>query len=172
MSEQDDKHREVRGYERMLEYLREGLAEARAETGPRLRRALEGAREQLVELGELSREEADRVADCLRRDLEEAADYTARTERDLSDWLRMDIQLMESWLWDQFSSVADQTRLEWQQFQEGLGAASTYHSGEIAGPGTLICRGCGEELRFPNAGHIPPCPSCDANEFTRPTSSD
>jgi hypothetical protein len=173
MSEHEpDKHREVRGYERMLEQLRHQLTDWRAETGPRLRHALASARDHLVELGELSREEADRVADWLRRDVEEAADYTAKTQRDLSDWFRMDLQLIESWLWDKFSSVADETRLDWQRFQASVDEAAHYHTGEIAGPGTLICRACGETLQFVRTGHIPPCPHCRESVFRRPTSGD
>lgn len=170
MSDDNDKHREVRGYERMLERLRHSLNDAGEETGPRLRRGLARARAELVELGELGHEEADRIADWLRRDLEEAAAYTARTERDLGDWFRMDLQLIESWLWDHFRRVADDTRLEWQQFEADVAERSTYHTGEIAGPGTIICQACGEELRFAHAGHIPPCPSCHGSVFARPSS--
>lgn len=173
MSEHEpDKHREVRGYERMLEQLRDRLTDWRDAAGPRLREALNAAREQLVELGELSHEEADRIADWLRRDIEEAADYTAKTERDIGDWFRMDLQLIESWLWDQFSSVADATRLDWQRFQQSLAQGAAYHTGEIAGPGTLICQACGESLKFMRAGHIPPCPNCRETVFNRPTTDD
>jgi polyhydroxyalkanoate synthesis regulator phasin len=164
----DDREREARGYERMLEQLRESFDYWRHETGPRLGETLNNARESLIEFGELTREEADRVAEALRRDLEEAVDYTARTERDVGDWLRMDTQLIESWLWDKFSAVVDQSRVDWLRFQQALNQANTYRSGELTGPGTLICRGCGESLQFARAGHIPPCPSCRGSAFTRP----
>lgn len=170
--EQDNKHREISGYERMLDHLRHTLADWRDESGPRVRQALASARERVVELGELTGEEADRIAEWLQRDLEEAADYTARTERDLSDWLRMDLTLIESWLWDRFSAVADRTRLEWLELDEALSSPNSYHTGEIAGPGSLTCSACGETLQFRHAGHIPPCPSCRGSEFTRATTAD
>ncbi|MCS4505000.1 hypothetical protein KBTX_01547 [wastewater metagenome] len=164
----DDKHeRELRGYERMLERLRDRLDTAEKELGPHVREALEHARDRAVELGELTREEADRVAEWLRRDLEEAADYTARNNRDLSAWLHMDVQLIENWLLDRFTSVADRTRLEWLEFQQFLERASEYHTGEIAGPGRLRCQACGEHLTFTRPGHIPPCPKCRGTVFVR-----
>ncbi len=169
-SNQDDKHREVHGYERMLAQLREAITKWRDDASPRLHYALTSARDHVVEMGELSREEAERVADWLRRDIEEAADYTARSESDLSDWLQMDRQLIESWLWDQFSAVADETRLEWKPLAPTDSEPAAYHTGEIAGPGTLICRNCGETLQFQRAGHIPPCPQCHGSVFTRPIS--
>ncbi|WP_435104787.1 zinc ribbon-containing protein [Arhodomonas sp. AD133] len=163
----EQRDREIQGYERMLERLRDRLESAEREFTPRVREALEHARDRAVELGELTREEADRVATSLRRDLEDAADYTARHDTDLNAWLRMDVQLVENWLWDQFSSVADRTRLEWLQFQQWLERAAEYHTGEIAGPGALHCTDCGETLTFTKAGHIPPCPKCRGTVYRR-----
>ncbi|WP_440995969.1 zinc ribbon-containing protein [Arhodomonas sp. SL1] len=166
MSE-DPQERERRGYETMLGRLRERLEEAEHGFGPRVREALEHAREQAVELGELTREEADRIASWLRRDLEEAADFTARTDRDLNSWLHMDVQLIENWILDRFTSVADRQRLEWLEFEQFLERASEYHTGEIAGPGRLRCRNCGETLTFTRPGHIPPCPKCHGTVYSR-----
>jgi len=168
---EQDSHetREVRGYERMLDQVRHAFSEFGDDVRPRLRYAVERARERMVELGELSREEADRIAGWLRRDIEEAADYSAKTDEDLNAWLHMDIQLVENWIWDRFSSVADQTRLDWIRFQEGLQRASEYRTGEVAGPGTLACQSCGETMHFTRAGHIPPCPKCNGTVFVRPS---
>lgn len=167
MSDSDQDDRQVRGYERMLDRLRHRLEETEQAMGDNLREALEHARDRAVELGELTREEADKVAAWLRRDIDEAAQYTAHTQRNLADWLHMDLQLVESWIWDRFASVADRTRLEWLQLQRELGEAATYHTGEIAAPGALACRQCGEVLHFERAGHIPPCPRCRGTEFER-----
>lgn len=164
-----DREREVRGYERMLDRLREAIGEFEADVTPRFRYALERARERAVELGELSREEADRVSEWLRRDIEEAADWASRNDETLGAWLRMDIALVESWLWDRFSSVADQTRLDWLRLQESLAANAEYHTGEVTGPGALHCAACGETLHFRKVGHIPPCPKCSKTVFKRGT---
>jgi len=168
MSDTEEKRqREVHGYERMLERLRDRLESTGERVGNSVREALDTARETSVELGELTRDEADRVAQWLQRDLEDAAAYVEKARGTYSDWLYMDLQLVENWIWDRFSSVADQTRLEWQAFNRELTAASRYHTGEITGPGVLECRECGERLHFARAGHIPPCPRCHGSRFER-----
>lgn len=167
MSE-DDKDRELRGYEKMLDRLRHSLTDWEADVGPRLNAAVERARENAVEFGELTRDEAEKIAAWVRRDIEEAADYSSRTGREISAWLAMDSRLVESWIWDRFASVADQTRLDWLRFQESLTAAAEYHTGEIAGPGVLTCTGCEEALHFTRPGRIPPCPRCQGSVFRRP----
>ena len=43
--------------------------------------------------------------------------------------------------------------------------APEYRTGEITGPGTLLCSECGEQLHFHRPGHIPPCPKCRSNSI-------
>ncbi len=167
-----DQDHHVRGYERMLDRLRAFMEQAGEQGRTRLRDALEAARDKTVELGELTREEADRIAGYLQRDVEEAAQYSATTDDDLSGWLQMDLQLVENWVWDRFASVADRTRLEWIELQHQLQRAAEYHTGEIAGPGALVCDGCGETLQYSKPGRIPPCPRCHGTVYRRPVSAD
>jgi len=129
--------------------------------------ALKHAGEKAVELGELTGDEAEKVADWVRRDAHEAGDYLASTGRDMRDWLHMDMELIELKLLDLMTSVADQTKLELLNLEERAKHVGEYHSGEIAGPGTLECKECGELLHFAKAGHIPPCPKCRHTVFTR-----
>jgi len=158
---------EIHGYERMLERLRERLGSTSQAVEQGFHEALEAARERSVSLGELTRDEADRVAGWLQRDLEDAAAYVDEARGSYADWLHMDLQLVENWIWDRFSSVADQTRLQWQALNRQLQAAARYHTGEVTGPGTLVCRDCGEVLHFKRTGHIPPCPKCHGSRFER-----
>ena len=163
-----DRDHQVRGYERMLDRLRAFMDQAGEQGRTRLREALEAAKERTVELGELTREEADRIAGYLQRDVEEAAQYSAATDDDLRGWLQMDLQLVENWVWDRFASVADRTRLEWIELQRQLQRAAEYHTGEITGPGVLVCDACGETLSYGKPGRIPPCPKCHASVYRRP----
>jgi predicted RNA-binding Zn-ribbon protein involved in translation (DUF1610 family) len=158
---------EVHGYERMLERLRERLERTGDAVGHGFHDALDAVRERSVALGELSREEADRVSAWLQRDLEDAADYVEKAQGTYADWLHMDLQLVENWIWDRFASVADQTRLQWQALNRELMAAARYHTGEVTGPGALVCRDCGEVLHFKRTAHIPPCPKCHGSRFER-----
>ncbi|NKN32738.1 zinc ribbon-containing protein [Marichromatium bheemlicum] len=176
MSDQDKTPKDdrlVRAYERMLEDAHEAIEQAQNETAPRLREVLDKTRDNLVELGELSREEAQRVADYIRRDLEEAAGFVAETGQDIRDWWRFDLELMEQRLFEAFTQVADQTRLQLAQIAETARRMSLYQAGEITGPGTLVCDKCGAETHFVKAGRIPPCAECGATAFRRnPTGRD
>jgi len=172
-SHQDDR-RQLQGYEKMLERVTDLLQEAGDQARPRLRDSLHRARERAVELGELTREEAERIGDYIRRDVEDAASYLTRqdTDDDLAGWFRMDMALLEGWLLDRFTSVADRTRVEWQELQQDLERATHWGTGEITGPGQLRCTGCGKIMQFRKTGHIPPCPACKGTDFQRVTAED
>jgi len=171
----DDKNRrQLKGYEKMLERVTDLLEEAGEQARPRLRDALEKARKRAVELGELSSEEASRIREYIQRDIEDAAHYLSRddTDDDLRGWFRMDLALIENWLLDRFTSVADRTRLELHALQQDLARSALWHTGEISGPGELRCTACGKVLRFTEAGHVPPCPACRGTDFQRLTRED
>lgn len=161
----------TKAYERMLGQVHEALEYAEEQTEPRLRRLLDEMRDRAVEWGELTREEADRVAGYLERDLHDAANYLAQTGEDLRAWWRFDLAQVEERLMEMFTSVADQTRLQWEQWAEQVWVASHYRSGEISGLGTLRCASCGEDLSFPQPGEIPPCPKCGGTLFERPSTA-
>ncbi|MDN3517319.1 zinc ribbon-containing protein [Aquisalimonas lutea] len=170
--EQDPKERRQReGYEKMLQRVTEALEEAGEEARPRLRQALDWARQKAVELEELTSEEAERISEYLRRDVEDAARFLDRDSRDedLRGWFRMDMQFIGSWLYDRFSMAADRTRLELLELNRQWQEAGTYHTGELTGPGELRCLGCGKAMHFRQAGHIPPCPACRETRFERVT---
>ncbi|WP_295388004.1 zinc ribbon-containing protein [uncultured Thiodictyon sp.] len=157
----------VDAYEELLKRTRETLATATEETTPRFRELLEKARDNMVELGELSREEANKVSDYLRRDVEDAASYIAETGQDIHDWWRFDLQLIEQRMLDMFSLVADQTSLQLAQFAETARRLTLYQAGEITGPGTLVCDRCGAKTHFVKTGRIPPCADCGGTAFKR-----
>lgn len=158
----------VSAYNRMMARVKETLSHARTGTGPKLRQAVEKAQDKAVELGELSREEAEKIGDYLRRDLSDAADFlTEQSETEFAEWLRFDIDLIEAELLDLFLSAADQGKLDMLNFEESLAEHEEYHTGEITGPGTLICEACGEHVHFHQPGLIPPCPKCGGRDYQR-----
>ncbi|WPL16518.1 hypothetical protein Thiowin_01476 [Thiorhodovibrio winogradskyi] len=159
----------VDAYERMLERTRERL-DAAEDATPKLRDWLEKARDHMVELGELTREEANRVAEYIERDIEDAAHYLVDTGEELKTWWRFDLELIEERLLEVFTSVADQTSLQLQAWAERAEQARTqrrYHSGEITGPGTLVCNHCGARVHFQRATRISDCAECQGKEFRR-----
>ncbi len=154
-------------YERMLQRTRQFLVETGRELKPTVSKALESAREQATHLGELTREEAEIMGDYLRRDLHDAAEYLAGERGDLRDWLRFDLHLVEERILEAFALAANTTKLELEQLAERAQKFGEWRTGEITGPGTLICKDCGEELHFHKTGRIPPCPKCKATRYRR-----
>lgn len=166
-SKQDPTDKLVHAYEQMLKQTHETIETAQKESVPRFREMLEKARDNMVELGELTREEADKVSQFIKRDIEDAASYIADTGQELRDWWRFDLQLMEQRMMDMFTRVADQTSLQLAQWAETARQMSLYQAGEITGPGTLVCDKCGAETHFVKAGRIPACADCGGTRFRR-----
>lgn len=167
MSDQEPKNRLANAYERMLERVQGFIQEVEHETGPALKHALERARDTATELGELTRDEAERVAYYLRRDLEDAGKHLKDSGEELGSWLRFDATLIERSLAVLFLQAADRTRVELEQLQMEAEAVGEWHSGEITGPGTLLCKNCGYELVMHRATPIPPCPRCGGTDYRR-----
>ncbi len=163
----DPVERLVGAYERMLERVDEMLDQAEKRTLPTLKRSIEQAREKAVELNELTREEAERIGEFLERDMHAAADYLSETGEEFRNWFSFDLELIENRLLEMFANVADRTRVELDALAERAREAVYYHTGEITGPGTLICTECGKVLHFHKSGHIPPCSKCHATSFKR-----
>ncbi|RDH91582.1 MAG: hypothetical protein DIZ77_03320 [endosymbiont of Seepiophila jonesi] len=170
MTDPDNKNpldRLTDAYEDILEHVHDAIESAKENTIPGLKDYFDDAKEKVVELGELSREEADKVAGYVERDVKDAAHYLIETGEQLSEWWHFDVQQVEDRMIEMFSRVADQTKLELNKIAERAKEASRYHTGEVTGPGTLICSSCGKEMHFKKTGHIPPCSGCHGTEFRR-----
>jgi len=157
----------VDAYEHMVKRTHETIEHAEKETVPAFRDLLHKTRDNMVELGELTREEANKVAEYVERDIKDAATYIADTGEDLRKWWRFDLDLMEQRMLDAFSHVADQTSLQLRNWAEQARQADLYHTGEVTGPGALVCDACGAEMHMHKTGRIPPCPKCHATGFKR-----
>ncbi len=166
-NKQDAIDRLAAAYEKMLDRVHDVVEKTEETTIPVLKKNIERAREKAIELGELTREEAEKIATYVERDIQDAAGFLAKNGEEFRTWLRFDLELIEDRLLEMFASVADQTRVELEALAQRARQASLYHTGEITGPGTLMCSGCKKELHFHKAGHIPPCPACHGTEYRR-----
>ena len=166
-SPKTEEQKHVHGYNRMLERVKEFIADAKEELTPKLTHAMEAAKEKASELGELTREESEQIADYLKRDIHDAAEYMSNEGAEMGDWLRFDVQLVEAKLLDWMSQAVDTTKLELDQLAERAQQENIWMSGEITGPGTLKCMKCGHELQFEETTQIPPCPQCNKHRFKR-----
>lgn len=153
-------------YEKLLLLSMKEAKLVKEKTGPLLHKIIDSTSEKLSELGELTDIEAAKISEYLKRDLKEAANYMAENGDDFKKWLAIDTELIESYLFDHFKQAADQTTIELAQLKAAAESAE-YHTGEITGPGVLMCDECGENLHFHKAGHIPPCAKCQGTNFHR-----
>ncbi len=157
-------------YEKLLLLSMKEAKLVKEKTGPALHRIIDSASEKLSELEELTKEQSEKLAEYLKRDLTEAANFMADTSsdnpRDFKEWLAIDTELIEDFLLDHMMQAADQTTVELARLKNAAENAE-YHTGEITGPGVLICDHCGESLHFNKAGHIPPCSRCHETQFHR-----
>ncbi|GMR06803.1 MAG: zinc ribbon-containing protein [Gammaproteobacteria bacterium] len=154
-------------YETMLKRSTTEFRKLEKKTGPALHSLIDSAKEKAIELEELTEEEAANLAEYLKRDLSDAAIYTSEQGKELKDWLGFEDSLLAVELLDMFLQAADPTTVEMNEFNLELMANAIYKTGEVTGPGALVCDGCGEVLHFHNAGRIPPCPKCHKTSYHR-----
>lgn len=153
-------------YEMLLDKTIEEAHTAKEKSGPALHKLIDEITQKSSDVNELAGEETVKIGKYLKRDLLDAATYLEKTGKELKDWLGFDLTYLEDRLRDNFSQAADQTTVELLKLKQEAEAAG-YHTGEITGPGTLICDQCGEILHFHKAGHIPPCPRCKGSRYHR-----
>ncbi len=153
-------------YELLLEKTLEEFDRGRQhDRTPDLHQAIDQAA-QSSDVQALAGEHAEPLAEALKKDLHAAARYLHDTGKELKDWFGFDVLLLEDRLADLFAKGADQTTVELLKLKQQA-ALAPYHTGEITGPGTLVCDACGEVLHFHRAGHVPPCPRCKGTVFHR-----
>ena len=154
-------------YEKMYERTAENLHTAEEKSGSLLHKLIDEAKDKAVELKELSEDDAAKLADWLKRDLDDTVNYLSETGLELKDWLGFETTLLESAVLDLMLKAADKTTVELLTMKDYARQPHAYHTGEITGPGTLVCDQCSEKLHFHGAGKIPPCPKCHATTFHR-----
>lgn len=157
----------IAAYDNMMARIAKLLDTAEQQALPVLQKNIEKATQQAIELKEVTQEEAEKLSYYIRRDLQDAAEYLEQTGDELSTWLSFDLELVEDRLLEVFSKVADKTRLELAQLEAQAKRSEEYHTGEITGIGTLVCRSCDTFVHFKKTGRIPPCPKCHQTVFVR-----
>jgi hypothetical protein len=159
----------VDAYNRMMARIREAIETADADAVPSLQKAIDMARQQAIHLGEITQEEAEAIGNYIKRDVNDAAEYLMETSHAFSEWLMLDIEIIEQKILELFLSVADKTRVELEQLSHPHCdvVVHEYHSGEITGPGTLLCANCNQRVQFHTTRRIPPCPKCHHTIYKR-----
>ncbi len=154
-------------YENMYEHVADNLHKAKDKTGPLINKLIDEAKDKAIDIEDIAEEDAEKLAVWLRRDLDDAINYLSETEYALKDWLGFETSVLKNAMIHALLETADKTTLALLRMKDNAHEPYDYHTGEIAGFGTLICDECGERLHFHKAGHIPPCPKCHKTNFHR-----
>ena len=154
-------------YETMYEHVAENLHKAKDKTGPLIHQLVDEAKEKAKEIEQVTEEDAEKLGAWLKRDLDDVISYLSETEHAVKDWLGFETSLIKNAVIRMMLEAADKTTVELLRMKENAHKPYDYHTGEIAGFGTLICDECGEKLHFHKAGRIPPCPKCHKTRFHR-----
>ncbi|MBL4712416.1 MAG: zinc ribbon-containing protein [Gammaproteobacteria bacterium] len=154
-------------YEMMHDRDARQLKDAKKHTGPLLHTFIDEARKKAVELDELTEHDAEKLTQWLKRDLDDAISHIAETDDKLIDWLGFETTRIESALLYLLLETADKTTVELLRLKDVAKRPYAYYTGEITGPGTLVCDQCEEKVIFLKAGHIPSCPTCHQTSFHR-----
>jgi hypothetical protein len=154
-------------YETMYEHVAANLHKAKDKGGPLLHDLIDEAKEKAKDIEEVTEEDAEKLTAWLKRDLDEVTSYLSETEQSLKEWLGFETALVKNEMIRLLLETADKTTVQLLRMKDNARKPYLYHTGEIAGPGTLICDDCGEKLHFHKAGHIPPCPKCHKTDFHR-----
>ena len=154
-------------YNQMMARIKDAIESTEAKSVPSLQKAIDMAKNQAIHLGEISLEEAEEIGNFIKRDVNDAAEYLMETSHEFSEWLMLDIEIIEQKVLELFLSVADKTRIELEQLSRPTFEISTYTTGDITGPGTLLCQACNHMIHFNTTDHIPACPKCHNTHFKR-----
>ncbi len=163
----------ISAYNQMMQEMRDAIEQADP-SDMTLQKALDQAKHQAVHLGVTTAEEAHELSEYIKRDVNDAAEYMMDSSAEFYDWLMLDIEIIERRVIDLFLSVADHTRVELEQFKRnipddipGERLVPIYKSGEITGPGILICESCGKIKPFVSSDEISNCTQCGHDRFIR-----
>ena len=164
----------ILAYNQMMKEMRDAFEQS-TPSEMSLQKALDLAKHQAVHIGEVTAEEAHEIGEYIKRDINDAAEYMMDSSAEFYDWLLLDIEIIERKVMDLFLSVADHTRVELEQFKQTnplldpalVEQIPVYKSGEITGPGTLICENCGKTKPFLSSDEITNCERCEHDRFIR-----
>ena len=163
----------ISAYNQIMQEMRDAFEQADP-NDMSLQKSLDLAKHQVVHIGEVTAEEAHEIGEYIKRDINDAAEFMMDSSAEFYDWLMLDIEVIERKVVDLFLSVADSTRVELEQFKESRKSDEQiplYKSGEITGPGTLICESCGKVKPFISSDEITDCDKCGHDRFIRRRSS-
>jgi len=164
----------IAAYNQMMADMRQAFAQSDPDHMS-LQKALNLAKHQAVDIGEVTAEEAYEIGEYIKRDINDAAEFMMESSAEFYDWLMLDIEMIERKVMELFLTVAEHTRIELEQFkqvktrpdQNLVEQVPVYRSGEITAPGNLICEHCGKPNPLYSSDEIRDCTQCGHDRFIR-----
>ena len=152
---------EAAQYEKLASRTKELLEEARELTSDAVDVAMDKAKEELAGAGEFSREQGERLKTFLRRDLKATREHVSGMKEELQQ------QRVTSGVQNVMAAIFEKLGEVFQEWAGKVEEQLSYRTGEVCGPGTLTCNGCGNEVHMTATGRVPPCSKCHGTEFRR-----
>ena len=152
-------------YEKLYEHIADDFHRLKDKSNPSLSDLVDGAKDKVIELEELTEKDIEKLTGWLKRDIGATISYINNKESELEEWLGYEASELESAALDLMLKVADKTTLELIELKEE--AAQHYHAGEMTGPGTLICDSCAHKHHYYKPSPIQPCYKCHDKAFHR-----
>ena len=157
----------IQAYDRLMGVAKQSLEQAKQEGEPIIQSVIDAAKEKMINLGEMSRQEATEIGNYIMRDLHDVADYLNKQQQKLPEWLSRDLVKVEKQTVNKISPLIERAALELKHLAKTAAKVSDWHTGEIRGIGTLKCDNCGQLMHFDKTSRIPPCPKCHKTLFKR-----
>ncbi len=149
-------------YDKMSTILRDSVERAGMITEEAFERGLREARDWAFKMKEFYRDDIGKVSEFIRRDWQEGIRLTREQTRK-----HLDLDRLQAGFLDLLSRLAEAAGSQLESLAGKIKERLTYKTGEIAGAGTLECRGCGQHLVVDKPTRIPPCPKCRGTIFER-----
>ena len=149
-------------YEKMSRIFRENLEKTGNITEEIFEKSLKDSRDWAGKLKEHYSEDINKVSESIRRDWLNAVQHSSEQTKK-----KLDLDRIQAGVLGVLSKIAQTAGNQLESFAAKINERLTYKTGEIAGPGTLVCTNCGQNLTVEKPTRIPPCPKCHATQFRR-----
>jgi hypothetical protein len=161
----EDEPKEVSLYEKLALRTRELIEEAREKTAETVDWALDKAKAEMIEAGELGTEQGERLKAFLIRDLQatsEDALSMGKTAREALEPQRVAAGIQSS-----LAKILEAVGSKLGDWGSKLESGLDYKTGEITSPGTLTCKKCESSMKMLTTGRVPPCAKCQGTNFRK-----
>lgn len=126
---------------------------------------LNSVSQKVVQSGKLTSGEMDQITGAIRRDYEALMRGDEENRQPFSDSVFM--RVIKENVWKELTDITDKTQLEWREMFEDLNHHGVWLSGEVAGPGNMVCEKCHHYQALYTPDVLARCVKCGHDQFQR-----